>query len=146
MINPFAEVNWHPGTADKRRFAVSLIIGFPCLAAVWLVIGRLTTGSWATLTMTRTAGWGAAVGAVLWLLPVIAWPFYAAWYAISCSIGIVVSNTLMVAFYYLVLTPVALLLRAVRPAGFRRRLDRSIETYWHTAEPPRDPARYYNQF
>ena len=33
MVNPFKEVNWNPGPRERRKFALSLIIGFPCIAA-----------------------------------------------------------------------------------------------------------------
>jgi len=37
MINPFKEINWKPGESELRKFAWSLIIGFPCLALVFFI-------------------------------------------------------------------------------------------------------------
>ena len=35
MINPFSEVNWNPDRPARKKFAVSLIIGFPAIAVVF---------------------------------------------------------------------------------------------------------------
>ena len=41
MVNPFKEINWNPGPRERRKFALSLLIGFPCLAAMLLILGLL---------------------------------------------------------------------------------------------------------
>ena len=46
MVNPFKEVNWRPDVAERRKFALSLMIGFPCVALLFLLAGRLARGSW----------------------------------------------------------------------------------------------------
>lgn len=145
MMNPFKEVNWAPGFAEKRKFALSLLIGFPCLAAVLALVTRLSTHSWKPFF-----GWlaiiGAGVGLVLWLLPQIARPFYLVWYFLACCLGLVVGNVLLSAFYFLILTPIGLLLRAFGRDPLRKGFDRHRATYWHDAEKTIDPARYYQQF
>ena len=45
MLNPIKEVNWQPDTAARRVFAKSLMIGFPCLALLFLVAGRIKTAA-----------------------------------------------------------------------------------------------------
>ena len=29
MVNPFNEVSWNPDLRERRKFALSLVIGFP---------------------------------------------------------------------------------------------------------------------
>ena len=41
MVNPFKEVNWNPGPQERRKFALSLVIGFPCIAVVLLVLAAV---------------------------------------------------------------------------------------------------------
>ncbi len=146
MINPFAEVNWQPGPAEKRTFAVSLMIGFPCVAAAMFVGRGLFAGTWSTTSPLWLAGVGVAAGGLFWLLPMIAKPFYLVWFFVSCLIGIVISNTLMAGFYLLVLSPIGLLLRTVGRSGVRKTYDRRALTYWVPVEKVTDPTRYYNQF
>src|SRR5437588_4852236 len=101
MLNPFKDVNWNPGLVEKRKFGMSLIIGFPCLALFFMVVTWLRTHTWQPGFMWIGAI-GLALGAVLWLLPQIARPFYLAWYFVACCIGMVVGNTLLSVFYFLV--------------------------------------------
>lgn len=145
MLNPFKDTNWNPGTAEKRKFAVSLIIGFPLLAAVFALVGWLRSGAWSG-GFVWLAVIGAALGAVLWVLPQIARPFYLVWYFAACCLGIVISNLLIAAFFYLVFTPIGLLMRAAGRDPLQKRLDRSRATYWHDVEKVVDGERYFRQF
>lgn len=145
MVNPFKDTDWNPDLAARRTFARSLMIGFPIIAAVLALVGRLSSGAWKP-GLLWLALIGCAVGAVLWLLPQIAKPFYLVWYFAACCIGIVVSNLLLAAFYYTVITPVGLLMRALGRDPMKRRFDRMAKTYWHDAEKAVAPDRYFRQF
>ncbi len=145
MINPFKEVNWNPDRAAVRKFAVSLIIGFPCLALLLWALKWLTGGHpnphvlWALFS-------GTLSGIVFWLLPDLAKPFYLAWYFLACSVGIVVSNVILAGFYYVAITPVGLLLRACGRQLLRKRFDKNVPSYWVDAPKQTDSTRYYRQY
>ena len=145
MINPFRDVNWSPNTADKRKFALSLVIGFPCLAVAILLLGRLISGGWPVEKALWIGGVGCALGAVLWLLPMIARPFYLVWYALACTVGLIVSNTLLTGFYYIVMTGTGLVMRALGRKPLKP-LNKQTPTYWDDAEQVSDVRRYYRQF
>jgi hypothetical protein len=148
VINPFHDVNWNPGTEDRRKFARSLVVGFPCLSVALLLLGWALSGEWNRnypLAVWLT-GVGAGAGIVLWLLPAIAKPFYLAWYFLACCMGIVMSNLLLGGFYYLMVTPFGLVRRWFNPKGFPKGFDRSTATYWQEVTPTKDPGRYYKQF
>ena len=146
MVNPFKEVNWRPNVAERRKFALSLMIGFPCVALLFLLAGRLARGSWSPVLPLWIGGVGVGLGVVLWLLPWLARPFYLVWYALACCIGIVVGNLLLIAFFYLVMTPIGVLMRAAGRAPMQKGFDRSAATYWTNAEKVSDPRRYYRQY
>src|SRR5436190_618148 len=112
MLNPFNDVNWNPGPADKRKFAVSLVIGFPVVAVVFFLLRRLITGQWNPIPPLWIGGVGLGMGLLLLVLPAIARPFYVAWYFLGCCIGIVVGNVLFALFYFLVVTLLGWLMRA----------------------------------
>ena len=145
MINPFKDTNWNPDLAERRKFARSLVIGFPALAVVFALLALLRHSHPGAGLVWLALG-GAGVGAVFWIVPQIARPFYLAWYFLACCIGIVVSNALLTAFYYLVFTPVGLLMRVLGRDPMKRRLDPAAATYWQDAEKDVDPRRYFRQF
>lgn len=145
MINPFKDTNWNPGLDDKRKFARSLIIGFPAIAAVFALVGWWRTGA-VHSSLAWLAILGAGLGLALWTLPQIARPFYLVWYFVACCIGILLSNLLLATFFYLVITPIGLLMRAVGRDPLQKRLDRTRETYWRDQEKVVDGERYFRQY
>ena len=100
MINPFKEIDWNPNLAKRRSFAISLIIGFPCLALVWLAIGWLRTSAVSVAGPAWLAAAGAAAGVVFLAIPAIVRPFYVVWYFLAACIGIIVGNILMAAVFF----------------------------------------------
>ncbi len=145
MINPFADVNWHPDQTGRRAFAKSIAIGMPAVALVFGSLGWLRTHTWPAWTWWLAAI-GCATGIVLWLLPQISRPFYIAWNAIGCCVGFVVSNAALAAIYFLVVTPIGLALRLARRDPLRLRPDRARASFWDDAEKPRDATRYFRQY
>jgi hypothetical protein len=146
MVNPFKEVNWNPGTRERRKFALSLIIGFPCIAGVLLLIGFLRGKGWNLPLAGAVGGGGLAAGLVLLALPQIARPFYVAWYFAACCIGIVVGNLALGIVFFVLVTGLGLLMRILGRQPMRKTFDKRAATYWRDAEPVDDPSRYYRQF
>jgi hypothetical protein len=145
MLNPFKDTDWNPDLAARRSFARSLVIGFPIIATLFAFSGWLKAHTIPGWTLWLGVG-GATAGVVFWVVPQIAKPFYLAWYFIACCMGIVISNALLIAAYYLVFTPAGFLLRLCGRDAMRRRPDPQASTYWRKAEPAPDPARYYRQY
>jgi hypothetical protein len=145
MMNPFTEVNWNPDRPARRKFAVSLMIGFPCLAALFLLAGHFFKGGWKPGLCWLGAG-GFAAGLLLWLLPGVAKPFYQAWYFIACCAGFVTGNLLLSAFFYLVIWPIGGVMRAAGRGSLTKGFDKSRATYWDEAEKAPDPKAYFRQF
>jgi len=145
MMNPFAEVNWNPDTRARRKFAVSLILGFPAIAVLLALVSFLRTHH-AGPFPAWLGGAGLAAGTLLWLLPQIAKPFYVAWYFLGCCIGFVVGNVLFSLLFYLLFTPMGWLLRLRRRPPIAKGFDKSAQTYWRDAEKTVDLKRYYRQF
>ena len=144
MINPFREVNWNPGVAGRRAFAKSIAAGMPLLALVLGMLGWFRTHTWPVWTWWL-ACIGAGAGAVLWLAPQIARPFHVAWNGLGCCIGFVVGNVAVTSVYFLVVTPIGLVLRMLGRDPLRRRFERGSASYWEDAEKPGDAERYFRQ-
>jgi hypothetical protein len=145
MLNPFKDVHWNPDLAERKKFARSLMIGFPVIALSLATFTRLSSHTWQPFFLWLGV-LGFAAGAVLWRLPQIARPFYVIWYFLGCCIGIVMGNLLFALFYYLLLTPMGLMMRLAGRDPLRKKFDRSTPTYWRDAEKVVDVKRYYRQF
>lgn len=146
MINPFKEVNWQPGLTEKRKFAWSLVIGFPVLAALLLVIRKIFSGQWHLEASLWIGGVGCTVGLLLLAVPQIARPFYLLWYGLACCIGIVISNVLLAGFYWIFITAFAVVMRLRGRDALRLKFSRDAKTYWLDAGRVADPKRYYSQY
>jgi hypothetical protein len=145
MMNPFAETNWNPDLRARKKFAVSLVIGFPIIAILFALVSYLKTHSVGHFPIWL-GGIGFVTGIILWLLPQIAKPFYLVWYFIACCMGIVVGNVLFALFFYLVFTPLGLCLRLRRNQPVTKGFDKTCKSYWRDAEKSVDSERYYRQF
>lgn len=145
MMNPFKDVDWSPGLVEKRKFAKSLMIGFPALAIVFSLIHWLGAHSLKT-SFLYLGVIGATAGVILWVIPSIAKPFYMAWYFIACCIGFVMGNLLFCAFYFAVFTPIGLLKRSMGRPTFHKGFDKKTNSYWKEAEKEVEIGRYYRQF
>lgn len=118
---------------------------------IWLLFFSLFSG----LLWYRTGAWeyalilwGAAlaVAAVGFIhLPFMRLIFLGLSY-LTWPLGWVISHLLLGGVYYLVLTPIGLILKMTGRDPMNRQLERSASTYW--VEHPRvePPARYFKQF
>jgi hypothetical protein len=145
MMNPFHDVNWNPDVPARKKFAVSLVIGFPILATVFAVVTYLTKHTWNPFFL-KLGVIGLAVGVGLWLVPQLAKPFYLVWYFIACCMGLVIGNTLFALFFYLVFTTLGLLLRLRSRPPITKGFNKTAPSYWRDAEKTVDLKRYYRQF
>ena len=61
-------------------------------------------------------------------------------------IGWTVSHLAMAVIYYLVVTPIGLLMRLLGRDPMLRTFDRSAASYWQPHDPADKPSRYFRQF
>lgn len=147
MINPFKEINWRPAATDLRKFAWSLVIGFPCIAvfffvAKWIASGALPPPRFFLLL----GGIGSATGLVCLLVPIIARPLYYVWYALAACMGIVMANLLFSLLFYGIFTPMGLFMRIIGRDALRLKFRRGTASYWMDAPPPPPPSQYFSQY
>jgi len=89
---------------------------------------------------------GGALAALFFLVPKVRRPIYLGWIYAAFPIGFVVSHVILAAIYYLVFTPIGLLLRLMGKDPMSRAFDRTARSYWVEHDPHKDPRRYLRQF
>ena len=71
---------------------------------------------------------------------------YVVWMAAVFPIGWLVSHLLLAAIYYLVITPIGIMMRVCGYDPMQRRWDRQATTYWKPRRDTDDPKRYFKQY
>ena len=92
--------------------------------------------------------WTAAIGVPLlgWWMPGFMRVVYLGMTYASFPVGFVVSWSLLAAVFYLVLTPIGLVMRLFGYDPMDRRFDRRATSYWAPRKPSGDVERYFQQF
>jgi hypothetical protein len=87
------------------------------------------------------------VPVVGWTVPSFMRAVYVGLSYLAWPIGFVVSHVLLGAVYYLLVTPIGLILRVVGYDPMHRRFDRKAQSYWiERDDAQRDPRSYFRQF
>lgn len=136
------EINRNPTPKQLRQFAGIWFPAFCLLVAFWTWKGGAPQ-AWPIGII--------AVGVVLGLLgllrPSLIKPVFVGLSVLTFPIGWVISNLILIVVYYLVLTPIGLVLRLLGRDSMTRSLDREAKSYWHAHQPGAGgPARYFRQF
>ena len=133
------EINWNPDSRVLRWFA-GLQIVFFCVIA-WLWWNSLGATGGAILIAVSTV-----VGVIGLVRPAWIKPVYIVWMVAVFPIGWVVSHVVLAVIYYVLLTPIALMVRWRRGDPLQRQLDRAAPTYWTPRRPVDGTERYFRQY
>lgn len=72
---------------------------------------------------------------------------YKGWMVFAHALGWVNTRILLVLFFFLIITPVALFMRMIGKDSLSRRIEPELETYWNDREGrPFDRSSYERQF
>ncbi len=134
------DINWNPSRKELRVFSM-LLIGFGIVVAA-VLYRRLESSTPASLTLLGTG----MVGLVGLVGPSLVRPVYVVWMALAFPIGWTVSHIMMLAVFYLVLTPIGLVMRLCGHDPLQRQVDREAKTYWLTRTSRQDLKSYFRQF
>jgi len=137
---PLFHFNKSPSNRELMWFGVL----FPCFAAGVAVVLWWKYG--AGVSAAVVLGAGALLGAVFLAAPRVRRPLYLAWMYATMPIGVVVSIVLLAVTFFLVVTPVGLLVRWLSGDPMSRGFDPKAGTYWTRRPPPAAAERYFRQF
>ena len=134
------EINANPTPRDLRWFGV-------LLASFAIVAGSLAQWRFQAPAAARVV-WtaGAALVALYAVAPPLRRWVYVGWLYAAYPIGWTVLHLTLAITYYVVLTPIGLVLRLVRRDPLERFPDRTATSYWSVRPPVHDVRRYFRQF
>jgi len=133
------EINRNPSRRDLTIFGLLLLL-FAGLVGAGLYF---RSGAHEAARVVWMAG--AALVLLFFALPPIRRPIYLAWIYATFPIGFVLSHVILGAVFYLVFTPLGLVMRLFGFDPLRRRFDRAATSYWVERETPK-PGRYFNPY
>jgi hypothetical protein len=141
------EINWKPSDRQLRQFGWMALVGLPL--AGWLFTGKpwpiLSATTFQTVVIVLLAVAGAMCAALAATRPsLLRTPFLAAM-LLALPIGMVVSELILIAIYFLVFAPVALWFKLTGRDALDRRLDRAAATYWRPKAQPNGVESYFRQ-
>ena len=134
------DINWNPSRKELRVFSL-LLIGFGAIVAA-VLYRRLESPTPSAVALLVTC----FIGLVGLVAPILVRPVYVVWMGLAFPIGWTVSHLMMLAVYYLVLTPIGLAMRLGGRDPMLRSLDREAKTYWLPRTPRKDLKSYFRQF
>ncbi len=134
------DINWNPSRKELRVFS-SLLICFGVVVSA-ILSQRLDSALPSLIVVSTTT----LIGVVGLIGPSLVRPIYVVWMALAFPIGWTVSHLMMAIVYYLVLTPIGLIMRMCGRDPMQRRIDRTAKTYWQLRTAREDIKSYFRQY
>jgi|SwirhirootsSR2_FD_contig_41_456202_length_856_multi_1_in_0_out_0_2 Saxitoxin biosynthesis operon protein SxtJ len=134
------DINRNPSRRD--------LVGFGALLPVFVaLVGAMAQWRFHSPVAARNI-WivGGVLTLVYWLVPPLRRLIFLGWMYVAYPIGWTVSHVAMAAIYYVIVTPIGLLLRAMGQPPLQRGFDRRARSYWEPHDPSADVSRYFKQF
>ena len=129
------------GSSD-RVFGIVFTIGF-MVVGLWPLIGDINA-------FDRLNWWALGVAAVILALalarPTVLGPANRLWLRVGLLLNRVVNPVVMAIMFFVVLTPLAIVMRLAGKDPLRRNFDRGASSYWIAREPGPAPDTMKNQF
>ncbi|WP_413884925.1 SxtJ family membrane protein [Candidatus Desulfatibia sp.] len=123
---------------EIRVFAGGIGVVFQIIAVVsWWRGGNL---------YPYISGLGVVFAVVGLTLPKLMKPVYARWMIIAAAIGRFQTKLLLAILFYLVITPVGIVLRLLRKDILDLKHEPNAKTYWKKRDPMQGKERFHKQF
>lgn len=134
------EIRKDPSAAELRWFGL-IAAGF------FGVIGAIALWRFDAAGAARTL-WavGGGLAVVYYAVPPLRRWLFVGWMAAVFPIAWTISHLVLAAAFYLVLTPIGLLMRLVGRDPMERRFRPDAPSYWIEHRTGQEPSRYFRQF
>lgn len=136
LVTLYAHINPAPTAKELRQF------GGLC----FLFFGGIAAWGWGASWAPVSAGASAVLGLLGAVAPNALRGFFVGWMAAVSPIGWTISQLLMGSIFFLLITPIGLVMRMMGHDPMLRSFDPAATTYWAEREPRTDPKSYFRQF
>ncbi len=134
------DVNWNPSNKELRAFGGMWLVFFSAIAAYL----HFRTGyAWLA---PYIGGAALLIGSIGLAIPKAVKPVYVAWMIAAFPIGWTISHLLLGAIFYLLITPIGLVMRVTGYDPMNRKFDPEATTYWSEHRTGGDPSTYFRQY
>jgi len=144
-----AAVQIHATDKQLRQFGYAGLIIFGALGA-WALVYQTLLGYGLGESYMIVGGLLVALsaccglGAIAW--PKAVRPIYIVMALVAFPIGFVISHVVLALVYYLVFTPIGLIMRLLGKDLMHRKIDPDANTYWTEHPQTTDMRRYHRQY
>jgi len=135
------EINLKPTDKDLRLFGRAALIASVLLTVLLYLIKGLAF-KWCGVIL--------GIGVLIFLASIVSFRFirwiYIGLTLLTFPIGLTISFIVMAVFYYGLLTPSGIIFRLIGRDPLRRKLDKTMKSYWIPHRPCEKNERYFSQF
>lgn len=135
------EINRNPSRRELRQFA-----GIWLPALLFVVSGLIWYHTGSPLIAAAVFLPALAASLAGFFAPRLIRPIFVGLTCAVFPIGWTISHLVLAVTYYLVMTPIGLLMRLSGHDPLQRKPDRCAETYWTARSETQDQTRYFRQF
>jgi hypothetical protein len=143
------ELNLRPDTATLRQFGWIALGAFALLAVAawrdWLIFS-FGLGEARPAVVGGLACLAALCGLFAAFWPEGNRPIYVGLTLLAFPIGLVLSYVILGTLFFLIISPIGLLLRLTGHDPMQRAFPGNATSYWSDARPSRPPRSYFRQF
>ncbi len=142
------EIRRDPSRAELRWFGLTLAVTLGVLGVVVWGKGRFILGTGHAPPIASWVVWGigVVVPAVYYAVPRARKRIFVGFMYLVYPIGLVMSHIILGVVFYLVITPIGVVMRLFGHDPMGRGFDPGASTYWTEHRTGADPARYFRQF
>ena len=148
-MSRLVDLNLSPSRQTLRHFGFIALGGFGLLALLawqeWAVFA-FGLGDARQMIALGLAAIGLLAGALSLVWPRGNWPLYVGLSLATFPIGFVLSYLVLGLLFYLIITPIGLILRLLGKDPLDRRILPEADSYWVESNAGRSPDAYFKQF
>lgn len=134
------DIHRNPSRRELLWFGLLLLLFFGLVGG--LVLWRSGSSTAAILIWSI----GGVLALVYYAVRPLRLPMYLGWIYAAYPIGFVVSHLMLGAVYFLVVTPIGLVMRLLGRDPMERKFDRSAKSYWVRRRGEARSGSYFRQF
>ncbi len=134
------EINFAPSKQELKWFGFLLAVFFSLVGGLIFWFGGNTT-----LTLVFCSI-GVFLGVLYYAVPPLRHPMYIGWMRLLYPVGWLISHLLIGLVFYLLFTPIGLIMRVIGHDPLQRRRGRNVQTYWIEHPDDTQISRYFRQY